>query len=152
MVPDDSSIWLYSATEYTCCSKDGRGTKENIQKVKNHLHQKQKEIYLELKSIKKKIIELPLSDDRKVKWKQFTNWLRTNFRKEDTIRILFSDEKFFDIDGVYNCPNERMWAISRADIDEEGNVIQKQKFPERGSDSVVGCMLLQGSQILGDLG
>ena len=30
---------------------------------------------------------------------KFANWLRHNFRKEDTLRILFSDEKVFDLDG-----------------------------------------------------
>ena len=48
----------------------------------------------------KKVIEPLLSNDQKIKRKKFVNWVRTNFRKEDTMRILFSDEKFFDIDGV----------------------------------------------------
>ena len=41
-----------------------------------------------------------LSDDQKVKRKKFANWLRTNFGEEDTMKILFSDEKYFDIDSV----------------------------------------------------
>ena len=40
--------------------------------------------------------------------KIFANWIRTNFRKEETMRILFSDEKVFDIDGVDNSQNDRM--------------------------------------------
>ena len=63
----------------------------------------------------KKTIELSLSDDQKIKRKQFANWLRTYFRKENTLRILFSDKKFFDIDDVYNSENERVWAINHAD-------------------------------------
>ena len=43
------------------------------------------------------VTELLLSDDE---WKKSANWVRTNFRNESIIRILFSDEKFFDIDGV----------------------------------------------------
>ena len=43
-----------------------------------------------------------LTDEHKEKRKTFANWIRTNFRKEDTMKILFSDEKMFDIDGVYN--------------------------------------------------
>ena len=39
---DDSSIWLYSATRYTCCSTDSQSTKKNIQEVKNRLRRKQK--------------------------------------------------------------------------------------------------------------
>ena len=42
VVPDNWSIWLYSATRYTCCPTDGQGTKENIQKVESRLHRKQK--------------------------------------------------------------------------------------------------------------
>ena len=48
----------------------------------------------------KKVIEPLLSNDQKIKRKKFANGVRTNFRKEDTMRILFSDEKLFDIDGV----------------------------------------------------
>ena len=62
------------------------------------------------------------------------NSLQTGFgqisKKKDTLRILFSDEKFFDIDGVYNCQNERVWAINRADAAEKGGVLQKPKFAE----------------------
>ena len=54
----------------------------------------------------KKVIEPLLSNDQKIKRKKFANWVRTNFRNEDTMRILFSDEKFFDIDGVYNSQND----------------------------------------------
>jgi hypothetical protein len=58
-----------------------------------------------------------LSDDQKIKRKKFANWVRTNFRKEETMRILFSAEKFFDITGVYNSQNDRVWAVDRADAD-----------------------------------
>ena len=43
-----------------------------------------------------------LTDEHKAKRLKFTNWLRTNIGKEDTMKILFSDEKLFDIDGIYN--------------------------------------------------
>ena len=36
-----------------------------------------------------------LTNEQRVK---FANWIR----KENTIKILFSDEKMFDIDGIYN--------------------------------------------------
>jgi transposase len=83
-------------------------TKENIQKVKTHLRQRKKvsarklstelgisttsawrilKIDLGLKP-SKKVIEPSLSDEQKIKRKQFANWVRTNFRKEDTLRIL----------------------------------------------------------------
>ena len=75
----------------------------------------------------KKVIEPLLSNDQKIKRKKFANWVRTNFRKEDTMRILFSDEKFFDIDDVYNSQNDRVWAVDRADADKKGGIKQRQK-------------------------
>ena len=39
---------------------------------------------------------------------------RTTFRKENTMNILFSDEKLFDVDGVYNSHNDRIWEVNRA--------------------------------------
>ena len=59
---------------------------------------------LKLKSYRIKI-QPKISEDQKVKRLKFANWIRTNFRKEDTLRFLFSDEKMFDIDGVYNSQN-----------------------------------------------
>ena len=73
----------------------------------------------------KKIIELSLSNDQRVKRKKFANWLRTNFRKDDTMKILFSDEKYLDIDGIYNSPNDRVWAVNRADANAKGSVKQR---------------------------
>ena len=93
MVPDDSSIWLYSATRYTSCFTDSQGTKENTQKVKNRLRGKQKILARKLSrepgisttSVRqilkidlgleayKKIIQSSFSDDQKIKWKQFAN-------------------------------------------------------------------------------
>ena len=37
----------------------------------------------------------------------------------------------FDIDGVYNSQNERIWAPSRADADAKGAIKQIQKFPKK---------------------
>ena len=47
------------------------------------------------------------------------------------MRIIFSDEKFFDIDGVYNSQNDRVWAVDRADADKKGGIKQKRKFPQK---------------------
>ncbi|CAM4951986.1 unnamed protein product [Rotaria socialis] len=102
-------------------------TKGNIQKVKNRLCRKKKRLH----SYKKKVVEPLLSDDQKIKREKFANWIRTNFRKEESMRILFSDEKFFDIDGVYNSQNDRVWAIDRADADKNGVIKQKRKFPQK---------------------
>ena len=85
---------------------------------------------LKLKSYRIKV-QKKISDDQKAKRLKFTNWIRTNFRKEDTLRFLFYDEKMFDIDGVYNSQNERVWAPSRADADAKGGIKQIQKFPKK---------------------
>ena len=37
----------------------------------------------------KKVIEPLLSNDQKIKRKKFANWVRPNFRKEDTENSLF---------------------------------------------------------------
>ena len=66
----------------------------------------------------KKVIEPLLSNDQKIKRKKFANWIRTNYRKEDTMRIFFSDEKFCDIDGVYNSQNDRVRTVDRADANK----------------------------------
>ena len=63
--------------------------------------------------------------------KKFINWVRTSFRKEDTMKILFSDEKCFDINGVYNSQNYRVWAVNHADADEKGSVKRSQKHPQK---------------------
>ena len=76
-------------------------------------------------------IEPLLTDEHKEKRIRFANWIRTNFRKEDTMKILFSDEKMFDIDGVYNSQNERIWAVDRAEANTRGGIRQRRKFPQK---------------------
>ena len=77
----------------------------------------------------KKIVEPLLIGEHKEKRKEFSNSVRTCFRKEDTMKILFSDEKLFDIDGIYNSQNDRIWTASRVEADKRGGVKQKRKFP-----------------------
>ena len=114
-------------------------TKDNIRKAKYRLRRKKgvsaRKRWMELgisdKSVRrimkndlglhsyKILIESLPSDDQKIKRKQFANWIRTNFRKEDTMNILVSVEKFFDTDGIYNSQNDWVWVVSRADADEK---------------------------------
>ena len=61
----------------------------------------------------------------------FANWVRTNFRKENKMKILFSEEKIFDIDGVYNSQNDRIWMVNRSVADTKGAIRQKRKFPQK---------------------
>ena len=66
------------------------------------------------------------------------------------MRILFSDKKFFDIDGVYNSQNDRVWAVDRADADGKGSIQQRRNFPQKVNG--VAGRLLQGYHTLSDLG
>ena len=79
----------------------------------------------------KKRIQPALTDFEKSKRMKFANWLRHNFRKEHTLRILFSDEKMFDFDGMYNAQNDRIWAVNREEADKRGGVQQKRKFAQK---------------------
>ena len=72
-----------------------------------------------------------LTDFEKSKRMKFANWLRHNFWKEDTLRILFSNEKMFDLDGMYNAQNDRIWAVNREEADKRGGVQQKRKFVQK---------------------
>ena len=65
-----------------------------------------------------------LTDEHKAKRLKFANWLRTNFRKEDTMKILFSGEKLFDIDKIYNSQNDRTWAVNHSEADIKGGIRQ----------------------------
>ena len=47
------------------------------------------------------------------------------------MKILFSDEKYFDIDGVYNSQNDRVWTVNRAVADEKAVVKQRRKHPQK---------------------
>jgi len=86
------------------------------------------------------------------KRKGFANWVRHNFHKEDAKNILFSDEKLFDLDGVYNRQNDRIWAATRAEADSNGGVYRRNKFPKKVmvwlgvcSKGVTNVVILQGS-------
>ena len=44
------------------------------------------------------------------------------------MKILFSDEKYFDIDSDYNPPNDRVSSVSG---DEKSDIKQRRNFPEK---------------------
>ena len=79
----------------------------------------------------KKRVQPALTDFEKSKTMKFANSLRQNFRKEDTLRILFSDEKMFDLDSMYNAQNDRIWTVNREETDKRDGVQQKRKFPQK---------------------
>ena len=37
----------------------------------------------------------------------------------------------FDIDGIYNSQNDRIWAVNRSAADTKGGIRQKRKFPQK---------------------
>lgn len=76
-------------------------------------------------------MEPALTDLEKSKKIKFANWVQHNFRKEDTLKILSLDEKMFDIDGIYNAQNDRIWAVGREEADKKGGVLRKRKFPQK---------------------
>ncbi|CAF4593997.1 unnamed protein product, partial [Didymodactylos carnosus] len=79
----------------------------------------------------KKIIEPFLTDTQKANRIKFANWIRNNFRKEETLKFLFSDEKYFDLNGMYNSQNDRIWAVNRAQANKKGGIKQKQSHPQK---------------------
>ena len=62
---------------------------------------------------------------------RFANWIRTNFEKENIIKTLLSDEKMFDIDGIHNSQNNRIWTVNGSAADTKGVIRQKRKFPRK---------------------
>lgn len=70
-----------------------------------------------------------LTPQQKLKRMVFGRWVRKHVRKSMTKDILFSDEKRFDIDGIYNKQNDRIWAPNRLQADINGGTHQKTKFP-----------------------
>ena len=71
-----------------------------------------------------------LTDTQKSKRYSFGIWARKNIRKSTARKILFSDKKRFDIDGVYNRQNDIIYAPSRQEADNNGGVHGKSKYPQ----------------------
>ena len=78
-----------------------------------------------------KIKQPKLTDLQKKKRVQLANWILNYYTKDNIERWLLSDEKVFDLDGVYNSQNDRVWAVSREEDDEKGGLHEKTKFPEK---------------------
>ena len=66
-----------------------------------------------------------LTNEHKEERVKFANWIQTNLRKENTMKILLSDGKMFDIDGIHNSQNDRIWAINRSAADTKDGLRQK---------------------------
>ncbi|CAF3280012.1 unnamed protein product [Rotaria socialis] len=79
-----------------------------------------------------KIIKEPaITEIQKEQRMKFVNWVKNNFNNDDIKRWLFSDEKLFDFDGVYNVQNDRIWAANRQEADAKGGIKKKHKLPTK---------------------
>ena len=67
----------------------------------------------------KKIKQPKLIDLQKKKRVKFVNWVLNHYTRDDTRRWLFYDEKFLDLDGLYNSQNDQAWTASREEADEK---------------------------------
>ena len=47
------------------------------------------------------------------------------------MRILFSNEQLFDIDGVYNFENNRVWAVSRVEKNKNDRITPRMRFLQK---------------------
>jgi hypothetical protein len=45
-----------------------------------------------------------------------------NYNKDDTKTWPFTNEKYFDLDGIYNVQNDRVWAVNREEVDKKGGI------------------------------
>ena len=95
-------------------------------------------------------VEPLLKDEHKAQRKKFGNWTRKMFRKEDTMRILFSDENMFDRDGIYNSENDRIWVVNKEEANRRDKKKQQGKFAEKvmvwlavSSESVASFVLFE---------
>ena len=79
----------------------------------------------------KKTIQLKLTNLQKDKRVKFANWVSNNYSKADIKKWLFTDEKYFDLDGIYNSQNDRVWAPSREEADRKGGFDQKTKHSRK---------------------
>ena len=77
----------------------------------------------------KKVTEPALTELQKSKRVKFAHWVLRNFKKKETDNWLFSDEKYFNLDGVCNEKNDRVWATSRIEANKNGGTHQKRKIP-----------------------
>ncbi|XP_065665656.1 uncharacterized protein LOC136087078 [Hydra vulgaris] len=147
MIREEGSI------EMKCLSGGPRSvrTNANIQKIRSRLKRKKRistrklanKLNISRTSVQRMLqkglnlqaykhrVEPLLTNGQKVKRIKFANWIKNHFRKEQTLKILFSDENFFDLNGRYNAQNDRIWSTNRNEADKDGGIKQKQKFTQK---------------------
>ena len=82
----------------------------------------------------KKIKCTKLTSEHRDKRKASAIWIRKNFGQVKCRDIMFSDEKWFDADGASNSQNDRVYAESREETDENEGLFEKTKWPTKGTD------------------
>ena len=70
----------------------------------------------------KKIKQPKLTDLPKKDRAKFAHWVLNNYTKEDTKKWLFTEEHYFDLDGVHNVQNDRVWVVGREEADKQGGI------------------------------
>ena len=58
-------------------------------------------------------------------------WVRRSLRRVDREKILFINEKYFELDGIFNLQNDRIYASSRKQADDHGGTKPTAKFPKK---------------------
>ena len=62
---------------------------------------------------------------------KLANWIGTNFRKENTMNILFLEEQMFDSDGACNSQNDQIWSVNREAADTKSGIRRKRKVLQK---------------------
>ena len=70
-----------------------------------------------------------LKDHQQLLRKQCCSWIRKKFRREDLLRMMFTDENFFTRNGYLNLKNAVVWADSRLEADTYNGIYAKEKYP-----------------------
>ena len=81
----------------------------------------------------KMTVQSSLPNQHKKNRKKFANGIRTNFRKDNTMKILFTDKKMFDTDVVHNSQNQGIWAANHEEADAQGSTKGQRKFPQQSN-------------------
>ncbi|CAF4444585.1 unnamed protein product [Rotaria sp. Silwood2] len=76
-------------------------------------------------------IEPNLNYEHEQRRVSFAYWVRKWLRKKDREKILFTDEKYFELDGIFNRQNDHVYAPCKQDADEHKGTRPTAKFPKR---------------------
>ncbi|CAM4772912.1 unnamed protein product [Rotaria magnacalcarata] len=125
MINTTGSITLSSPPD---CPRTIR-TNAAIVKVKNCLSQKKRASTQKLAKdmkISRTSVQRILGEDLGCKpYKKTKQPKLTNLQK----KLGGLNEKFFDLDGIYNSQNDRVWTVNGGEVDRKGGFHEKTKYP-----------------------